>query len=182
MIRVRNDDVLMHWNWKKTIGHKNIVDPVSTLRNIHNMILTYPKQLIHVPAILCRNVQEFPEAIPFIRQEAEAGRMLPEIHGWDHIDYANFTYDGMCFDLKRCIQFMETKLGVKASKFYTPWGANTETIQRAANSLGLEVVDCSNILYQKNLPKGVDNVEVFMHWWEGPENMLEMFETLGEPI
>ena len=83
MIRVRDDDVLLP---SSSYGCE-----LGRLKQIHEWICEVPDKMIHVPTILVLEIQEFPEAIEWVRQETAEGRMLPEIHPLSHKDYASLT-------------------------------------------------------------------------------------------
>ena len=178
MIRVRNDDVLMHWNWKKLVNQDHIKDPVTTFKIMHQTICSRQEQLLHVPAILCRNIQEFPEVLPFMRSEADNNRMEIQLHGWDHVDYGKYTFDGICQDLKLCTDFMNKTFARTPTIWYTPWGANTDNMQKAAKEFNLMLVDCSNLIRPWDVD-GRDDLEVFVHWWEGTENLDSMIGKIN---
>ena len=106
--------------------------------------------------------------------------MAPELHGWEHVDYGEYTKSEVLEDLRRSIDVMVNKLHCHPSKFYTPWGANSPEIQEAAKELNLEVVDCSDINQLKKLAPALgnrhyaeycklykDHGEVMIHFWEG---------------
>ena len=95
MIRVRDDDVLI-----RSSG----CDSFKRFKQVHSWICESDK-FIHVPAVLVTEIQEFPECIKFVREETQAGRMMPETHGFEHIDYAKLTKDEIIEHLKRCKEF-----------------------------------------------------------------------------
>ena len=98
MIRVRDDDVL--------ISSKGTKNPLTKFKMVHDWICEVPETLIHVPTILVTEIQEFPEAIEYIRQETAEGRMLPEIHGWSHKDYASLNSAEIVLELIDCKEFI----------------------------------------------------------------------------
>ena len=185
MIRVRDDDVLL-----PSSSYEN---ELGRLKQIHEWICEVPDTLIHVTGILVLEIQEFPEAIEFIRQETAEGRMLPEIHGLSHKDYANLTEKEIVAELSVCRDWIDYKFGHKATKFYTPWGAGADErgahIRPAAESIGIEVVTCEHIT-KMNGRHGIiqglmdgrdlsfwDGQEILMHWWEGGCRLKRIVEV-----
>ena len=185
MIRVRNDDVLL--------PSSSYEDELGRLKQIHEWICEVPHRMIHVPSILVLEIQEFPEAIEWIRQETVEGRMLPEIHGLSHKDYADLTEKEIVAELNVCRDWIHYKFGHEATKFYSPWGAGADDrgahIRPAAASTGIELVTCEHInkmtgrygvvqqlLDGHNLDY-LDGDEIFMHWWEGGARLKRIVEV-----
>jgi len=175
MIRIRDDDVLIH-----SSGHK---DPFARLKQVHELIVK--EGALHVPAILVTEIQDFPEAIRYIRDEREAGRMEVQWHGLEHVDYAKKDRDQIIHELLVSQQFFIDNFGVRFTKFYTPWGANAPHIYEAAATHNIETIDCSNwircVHVNKN-PKqfrGKD-IEITIHWYEGIDRLKHAFRNLRE--
>lgn len=181
-IRVRDDDVL--------VGSATYKNVFARFCRIHEIIVNNGG--IHVPAILCNSIMEFPECIEFIRHEAMEGRMIPELHGWDHIDYGTLSRNELNVNLAKCTQWFEDYLWVKPSIFYTPWGANSALIKKVAQNHALTVIDCSNITKPFQI---VDNYERYrlnaevlgqpeltIHWWEKSDrrNLELALKILGD--
>jgi peptidoglycan/xylan/chitin deacetylase (PgdA/CDA1 family) len=161
MVRVRNDDVLLNIKWP---------DPLAKFKQMHEMIVSLGVQ--HVPTIVCRDIQTFPGAVDYVKQETAEGRMFPEIHCWEHVDYGKFTEGQVVQDLRKCIDWFESNLHRTPTTWYTPWGSNAAYLRRAANSLGLKLVDCSDritplvIIYSsEEYRRTLDSVEIMTHWW-----------------
>jgi peptidoglycan/xylan/chitin deacetylase (PgdA/CDA1 family) len=167
MIRVRNDDVLRpSSDWK---GRE-----FERLKRIHSWISEFPKDFIHVPTILVNDIEQFPEAIDFVVQETAAGLMVPEVHGLDHVDYCNLPEQKIVDDLSKCIEWHDSKFGVKPTRFYTPWGGMNDKCYRAAQSVGLRAIavdtnwSLENVcarLGKGGLVEDLHDREIFMHWW-----------------
>lgn len=186
MIRIRDDDVL--------IGSKSTTNPLKKFQMVHEWVCEAPETLIHVPTILVTEIQEFPDAIEFIRQETAEGRMIPEIHGLEHIDYAALKHDEIVNHLEYCKGWIKKKLGCDTSKFYTPWGAGADErgahIRPAAAAVGLELVTCENInkmngrygviqeLKDGNTLKYLEGKEIFLHWWENVTRLKRIVEVI----
>jgi peptidoglycan/xylan/chitin deacetylase (PgdA/CDA1 family) len=187
MIRVRNDDVLL--------PSSSYSSELGRLKQIHEWICEVPDTLIHVPAILVTEIQEFPEAIEWIQNETWLGRMQPEIHGLSHKDYAALsTYEIQC-DMEHCRDWIDDQFGYEPTKFYSPWGAGADTrgahIGPACAEVGIELVTCENISklcgrygVVKEMRDGRDisylgdDGEIFMHWWEGGSRLKRVVEMI----
>lgn len=185
MIRVRDDDVL--------ISSRSYSCELGRLKQVHSWICEMPEKFIHVPAICVLEIQEFPEAIEWIRQETAEGRMLPEIHGLSHKDYASLSEKEIVAELNVCRDWIDYKFGHVATKFYSPWGAGADErgahIRPASASTGIELVTCEHInkmngrygvIQQLMDGKSVDYFdgdEIFMHWWEGGVRLKRIIEV-----
>lgn len=189
MIRVRDDDVL--------IGSSSHPDPLAEFKRVHKLICE-SSRLIHVPAILIHHnistgspgIVDFPGAVEFVQEKTDDGKMLPEVHGWQHIDYAKLSTAEVVDDLKRCQDFILKHFGRMATKWYTPWGANAPHLYEAANHVELELVDCSainklqgryGVVKRLSDGKSIDYLEgdeIFMHWWQGGSHLRRVVEVL----
>jgi peptidoglycan/xylan/chitin deacetylase (PgdA/CDA1 family) len=186
VIRVRDDDVLLSSSGKGNEFEK--------FKMVHEWICEVPDTLIHVPTILVTEIQEFPECIEYVREETAEGRMLPEIHGLKHHDYASLTSAEIILELDECQEWIFKNLGCTPTKFYTPWGAGADTrgahIRPAAATLGLETITCEHIHKMngrygvvKELKDGrdisyLDNDEIFLHWWESMARLKRIIEVV----
>ena len=163
MIRVRDYDVLL-----PSRGH---ADPEGRFREVHEMIISHKAH--HVPAILCGEIQAFPDTIHYIKKEIKRGNLTPELHGWKHINYGNLSEADIRKNLGYCLEWFIATFEQRPSIFYTPWGANSLLIQRVAAEYDLQMVDCSSIITPRTIQKspekyrGNQDIEIFIHWWEG---------------
>lgn len=188
MIRIRDDDVL--------IGSSGIKDELARFKMVHEWICEVPDQMIHVPTILITEIQEFPECIEYVRQETLEGRMLPEIHGLSHKDYAALKPERIVEELEICRDWIHEQFGHIATKLYTPWGAGADArgahIRPAAESIGIELVTCEYInklngrygviqqLKDGRPLKYIEDThdgEIFIHWWESMARMRRVVEV-----
>lgn len=186
MIRVRDDDVLLR--------SSSTQDELTKFKMVHDWICEVPDKLIHVPAILVTEIQEFPEAIAYIREETAEGRMIPEIHGLSHIDYASLTMPEIISELEQCKEFIYKRFNHTATKFYTPWGAGADArgahIKIASEAMGLEMVTCEHInkmngrygvvreLKDGNTIDYLEGKEIFIHWWENVTRLKRIVEVI----
>jgi peptidoglycan/xylan/chitin deacetylase (PgdA/CDA1 family) len=191
MIGVRDDDVL--------ISSSSYDSELGRFKQVHEWICEVPETLIHVPTILVTEIQQFPEAIDFVRQETAEGRMMPEIHGLEHKDYSKLTFEEIGSELNQCRDWIYEQFGHEPTKFYSPWGAgfkgsvNGAHIRPAAAAVGIELVTCEYISklngrygVVKELSNGRDisylenthDKEIFMHWWEGGSRLKRVVEVI----
>ncbi len=187
-IFVRDDDVL--------IGSSSWDDSLGRFKQVHDWCLL-SNRFLHVPAILFNNVvkdgtpgiDHFPGAIEYIKEQTQEGKMRPEIHGWEHIDYAKLSVPEIREHLKRCKESMKEHFDVEATTWYTPWGANASHMHDAALEEGLKLIDCSRINKMEGrhgvvqrLRDGEDisfleEDEVFTHWWGGGSRLLRIIQV-----
>ena len=188
MIIIRDDDVLINSSeWNK---------PPKKFRRVHRWICEDP-HFLHVPAILAHNVVDdgtpgllaFPETIEYIKEETKKGRMRPEIHGWEHIDYGKKTLDEVREDLKKMKFFLHEVLDAPATTWYTPWGASQPHLHEAAALEGLKCVDTNDIVKLKgeeSITRKVmdggsfdpfDGREILVHWWESGSRLLRVIKA-----
>lgn len=170
MIIIRDDDVLRQ--------SSAYLDPVERLKKVHRWILEAPRYFLHVAGVLVTEIQEFPEAIKFIKIESEEGRMKLELHGLKHIDYGALDQKEIEEHLEISLNWMDKVLNVKPTKFFTPWGTPSDypPIARASNKFGLQPVDCSLIrkpsnaltLVRRNgiVDANLEERDILFHWWE----------------
>ncbi len=180
LIRIRDDDILVH--------SSSYEDTFGRFKQVHEWVCA-SKQFIHVPTILIEEIQEFPECIRYIRDETEKGRMLPEIHGLRHIDYAKLDKAEIVQHLNICKQFLWDSFGRKSQCFMTPWGANAPHIFEAAEEVGLQVIDCSAIMKLEGKHGIVQRLrdgeklskfygcEFFTHFWAGGARLKRIVEV-----
>ncbi|MHA2066700.1 MAG: hypothetical protein ACXABY_20200 [Candidatus Thorarchaeota archaeon] len=189
MIAVRDDDVLL--------SSSSYENELGRFKQIHEWICEVPEHMIHVPTILVTEIQDFPEAIEYIRSETQAGRLLPQLHGLEHIAYGKLPYDEVIHHLEQGKEWMVRNLDVMPTVWYTPWGASQDFLHTAAENCGLALRDCSRISKLKgrygvvqflkdgastddldaHLNKYSDG-EIFTHWWEGGARLKRVVEVI----
>jgi len=180
MIYVRNDDVL--------IQSSSWDDPLGRLKQIHGWICESDR-FLHIPAVLVTEIQEFPEAIEFISEETAEGRMLPELHGLTHIDYAKLSESEIIDQLSEGKDWMQDKFGLVPNRFFSPWGGNAEHMYTASAACDLELIDCSRInkmngrhgiVQRLKDGESIDYLEddyIFSHWWQGGARLKRIIEV-----
>lgn len=174
MIYVRDDDVMV-----ASSSHK---DPVGRFRGVHDTIVK--AGAMHRPSILIAEIQQFPDAIEFIKLETQAGRMQPQFHGLRHIDYGKLTSDQIK-DHIQIGQLVFMKWGLDPfTRFYTPWGASSDTIMLACADENVLMVDCDTDYYPAtNVRRDPDasykkykDKEIMIHWWEGMGKLVDALD------
>ena len=168
-IIIRNDDVLL----SSTAYYEN---SFARFKRVHELT-QLSSRLVHVPALVTREIQAFPEAIEYIQAETKAQRMAPQLHGLLHVDYGKLSRLVIIAHLEESIEWFITTLGYSPTIWYTPWGANQPHLHEAAEILNLNAVDCSNTIKLKGR-YGVTQAlkdgrplsffydrEIIMHWW-----------------
>ncbi len=189
MIYVRDDDVL--------IDSSGFEDSFKHFKTVHEWICETDK-LMHVPAILVHNVVKdgsrgllgFPDAMEFIKSETAAGRMQPQIHGYEHIDYGKLNKEEVRDHLMKCQDFIWRNFNFDPTVWYTPWGASQPHLHEVTELMGLKLVDCSRIhklagkhgvvqrLRDRESPDYLEDDEIFFHWWEGGLRLKRVIEVL----
>lgn len=166
MIQIRNDDILL--------TSRGWSDPVKRIKQLHSWIAEFPEHVIHVPAILVTEIQKFPEAVEFVVEETKEGRMRPEIHGLEHIDYGALTDPEIVEHLEQCLTWFHDTLNRTPTIFYTPWGGMSDKVIVAAQSVGLRAVGVDKYwsleqtgarLRSGGLVSELADQDIFMHWW-----------------
>jgi hypothetical protein len=171
-IIMRNDDIL-----RFSKGHK---DPAAKFAKYHRWMLEGLEVFKHVPTILVREIQQFPETVAYIKKEAAEGRMFPELHGYEHVDYAALPEKEVEEHLEKSIEWMEKALGILPKRFYTPWGAdaNNPVISTVSSKFGLIPIDVSKVVMlgqaqelvrENSIEFSYQHLkgrEILTHWWQ----------------
>lgn len=182
MILIRDDDVL--------VRSRAYTSPFEQFVKVHEIICSN-ERVRHVASVLTTEIQEFPDAVRYIREEVAVGRMCAEIHGYQHIDYGKLHKDEIARHLAHAIKFHEDNFNTRPTKFFTPWGASTPGIMEACQVLDLEMMDCSAVqklsgkrgAYQaikdgRDLHTEWNGKYILIHWWENPERLKTVMEML----
>lgn len=147
-----------------------------------------PKHFIHVAAILTTEIQEFPDAIDYIKEETAAGNLQPEVHGLQHINYEELTHKEIVEHLTEAKQFIVDTFNYTPTIWYSPWGAGASTkgthLRGAALEAGLNLVTLEGMIRPSVLMQEIrstpetpearaqliarwEGKEILRHWWEG---------------
>ncbi len=168
-LRVRDDDVLRaSSDWK---GRE-----FERFKRIHSWMIEYPElEIMHVPAIVVNEIMDYPECVEYVVQETKEGRMAPEIHGLEHIDYCHQPRELVEEHIEQCLEWFDKTLDLRPTRFYTPWGGMNPFFTEIAEGYGLTATGVNTSLdvacVAKNLRLGgygvgaIEGKELFMHWW-----------------
>lgn len=162
MLRIRDDDVL--------VRSSSWGDPFERFKELHEWIAETEGKVVHVPTVLVREIQEFPDCIAYIKEHTARGTMEPQLHGLTHIDYSRLAFpaeklpprgrvkhDGFTAEeitwheraLKAHLGFsrgwMFDEFDQPPTKWYTPWGADNAYLRAAAAWAKLELVGTDNL-------------------------------------
>jgi len=169
LIRIRTDDVLVASDAMKGVEFQK-------WRKHHQWVLEAPEYFYHVAAILCQDIQNFPEAVEYIRQEVAEGRLGLDLHGWEHIDYAKLSQEEIEPHLEQSFEFFLKTFNCLPLRWATPWGANSKSIQKAARKYSLSVegvtdpvIDqgqAAQIACQANRIDPLLGKVIMVHFWE----------------
>src|ERR1035437_9278727 len=86
-----------------------------------------------------------PEIVQYINSEPNYEIAL---HGWGHFAYNEMEYDFIVRDLAASIHFAEKYFHKKPKVWYTPWNCMSNSIEKAAAYVGLEVSNESNDIWR----------------------------------
>lgn len=169
LIRVRTDDVLVHSDAMQ--GHE-----FEKWRKHHHWVLEAPDNFFHTAAILCSEIQDFPEAIAYIQKESAEKRLTLDLHGWQHIDYGKIPQAEIEEHLEKSFEFFYKTFNCLPFRWCTPWGANSEGIRKAARKYSLivegvhdPVIDqgqAVGLVQQNNGTSILLGKTVMVHWFE----------------
>jgi hypothetical protein len=169
-IFIRDDDVLL-----PSSGYE---DPLKRFKQIHRWILECDR-FMHRPTILVTEIQGFPKCIEYVKEETAEGRMDPQIHGLEHIDYGPLSNIEVASHLNQCLDWFAKNKLPRPKNWYTPWGASQPHLHEVSENMGLKLIDTSQINklpgrygVVQRLKDGesldfLEEDEIFMHWWEG---------------
>lgn len=184
MIRVRTDDVLVT---SEPMRGKEF----QKWRKHHLWLQECPKLFYHTPAILCRDIQQFPQAIEYIQNEQREGRLRCDLHGWEHDPvgksgkkgYGKLAIKEIEERLEKCMEWFETTLDDVPVRWLTPHGACSPQIIEAANTFGLivettdpPVIDqkIAEPLVRKHGIEVIKDKVIMVHFWERGLRLLRI--------
>jgi len=180
LIRIRTDDVLVHSN-------AMIDKEFEKWRKHHRWVMEAPDYFFHTPAILCSEIQAFPIAIDYIKEEMDAGRLTLDLHGWEHIDYGALTKEQIEEHLEKSFEFFLKTFNCLPFRWATPWGADTPDIRSAARKFSLIVEGVTDPVIDQSqameLVRQCDSIEpllnrvVMVHWFERGLKLYRIVQT-----
>ena len=145
--RIRFDDAIWTSSDPKVKGK----EVQKFMKNVNWCLPLYEKVSL-TPAILCQEIEKFPEGISRLRALIDEGKIYPDLHGWDHGPYAPRSQDEIEEHLDRAQEWFTANLGVSAIRWVTPHGANSSAMQAAASKFNL-IVETTDppVICEKNL-------------------------------
>lgn len=167
--RIRFDDVLWKSSDPKMAGREmqKFVKHINWCQNI-DVPLT--------PAILCQDIEQFPESITWLREKTEEGIIYPDLHGVDHGPYAPRSQAEVEEHLDKAQEWFKQHLGVPAIRWVTPHGADSPAMQAAADKFdlviettGFPVVDQKVLdtkLRETRDLELLNGIVIMCHYWE----------------
>lgn len=167
--RIRFDDILWTSSDKKMKGRE-----LHQFKKYVNWCEGLDVQLS--PAILCQDIENFPEGIEYVKQGTEEGLFYPDLHGWTHGPYGDSTEKEIDDHLAQAMEWFDKKLNCIPIRWVTPHGANTNEMQYAARKYGLIIEDTTfPVIDQKEAdpllrstrdPAILDGRVIMSHAWE----------------
>lgn len=175
MLIIRVDDVLVEsaqWSGRRNAPYR--------FAQIHRW-LCKSKKIMHMPTLICFTLQNFPDTVKLIQQETLEGRMNPQLHGWEHINYNALSEFDIKIHLDKSITWFKENLGKEPLIWCTPWGSVSEKLEKCAKTFGLEIQGTSGLLepllwlknYENESSETLSNLiennmcyNILAHWWE----------------
>lgn len=180
--RVRIDDVMWATSDKKMVGKE--------VQKFQKYVRWCQETNVPVvPAILCNDIERFPECIVWLRDEVEKGKLIScDLHGWEHVDYGAMTVAEIREHLDKALDWFEANQLPSPIRWVTPWGANSPAMQQAAIEFDLVIEDTTlPVIDQKvadtqlriTKDPGVLKDKVIMtHWFERGLRLYRICQVL----
>jgi peptidoglycan/xylan/chitin deacetylase (PgdA/CDA1 family) len=156
-------------------------------RKHHQWCLEAPHLFYPTAAILCSEIQQFPEAVEYVRTELDAGRLYVDLHGWEHINYGELTQEQIEEHLEKSFEYMLKTFGCLPIRWATPWGADSPAIQQACRKFGLYWEGVTHPVIDQGLAmskvKETGTTEclqgrvVMVHWFERGLKLYRIVQT-----
>lgn len=127
-------------------------------------------------AVLCQDIEAFPDAIAYLKEERNSGRMAVQLHGWDHENYAVRSAQVISNHLSNSLRWFREHMDGLPTKWITPHGADSVVMREVAAHYGLTVeTTASPVIDQKVADRLVRKAKdispltdktVMVHTWE----------------
>jgi peptidoglycan/xylan/chitin deacetylase (PgdA/CDA1 family) len=180
VIRVRFDDILVP---SEPFNGREL----KQFKKHHNWCLEAPHLFYPTAAILCSEIQQFPEAIEYIRGELDAHRLYVDLHGWQHIDYATLSQEEIEEHLEKSFEFFLKTFNCLPVRWATPWGARSPEIDQACRKFSLipegvtlPVVDQGQAMGKVKEMGSIDCLQgkvIMVHWFERGLKLFRIVQT-----
>lgn len=127
------------------------------------------------PAILCQDIEHFPEGIETLRQMSNEGIIQLDLHGWDHGPYGQRSQKEIEKHLELAQEWFLKRFETSPIRWITPHGADTEEIRAAAfkydlivESTAPPVIDHKILDHHLRTFRDLKLLEdrvIMVHWW-----------------
>ncbi len=182
MIKIRIDDVMCESDaWTKERSEHRF-------KTIHEWIAATNGVVIHVPTIICKDIQNFPKTIEFIKEQTSMFKMFPEIHGWEHINYDELEEEDIYKHLLMCLTFFEREFNIVPTIWALPWGGEgNEAVQSAANKAGLTIESAAHVIAPSEAlhrlqTEKIDQLNIMTHWWSKGNDIRRICEICTRKV
>ena len=138
-------------------------------KHIDSLFIEYGIE--HHIAVICHRMGLHTELIDYIHKHPH---IIPQIHGWEHIDYT-VNHNLIREHLTLCIKQMQYLGFAKPTIFFPPWNRTDDVINFVAGELGLIVLHEKNTLtdFIQGNPLVPGDIINFHYWADMDSQMLE---------
>jgi peptidoglycan/xylan/chitin deacetylase (PgdA/CDA1 family) len=117
----------------------NVYTDAFRFKELHEYFMAKGKK--HIAAVVMKDLWENYALFYFL---ATAPLLDIGLHGWEHKDYSELSYEECYEDLKKSLKYWEehstrmTGHAKNISIFFAPWNKESDNIKRACKELGLK--------------------------------------------
>jgi peptidoglycan/xylan/chitin deacetylase (PgdA/CDA1 family) len=156
-------------------------------RKHHQWCLEARELFYPTAAILCTEIQQFPEAVDYVRSELDEGRLMIDLHGWEHIDYSPLTQEEIEEHLEKSFEYLLKTFNCLPIRWATPWGSNSEPIQQACRKFSLSwegvappIIDQGPAMVKVKEAGSIECLQgriIMAHWFERGLKLYRIVQT-----
>lgn len=182
MIRFRIDDVM--WDssgWDR----KRATNRFSAFHHI----IAETHGAIHVPALIVKDIENYPEVKDLVIKETLANRMFPQIHCYEHVNYEHLPKRKIEIHLINCLQWFHKNIQLhQPTLWITPWGSEgTEDMREVAKRWYLRIEGTKNTLSPQvaldtlkkhDTPAILHGQTIMDHWWTKGSKILRICQVI----
>jgi peptidoglycan/xylan/chitin deacetylase (PgdA/CDA1 family) len=122
-----------------------------------------------------------PELFDYYKKEVEAGTFVVALHGWAHSMYSEMEYDFIVRDLMAAKYWCLMNLGIEPIIWGSPWNCMSNSMERAATLVGLELTNESNDVERFIREAEVDKFSGKTMYWHGwRQSEVDLFPRMLE--
>jgi peptidoglycan/xylan/chitin deacetylase (PgdA/CDA1 family) len=159
------------------------------IKRLFSWLTISPENLLFVPTILVEEIQKWPEVIEMLKDSVQEGTSAPQLHGWQHLDYAAEPQSKIERHLDMSLEWFNTVLGYAPTIWATPWGAKASTamdlacakyyikVETTENTIGpgraVEILKGSPI---QPVPADTSIPTIFSHFYDAGLNLRRVAE------